>query len=178
MDNGMRLIVLTRIVLISFLFSSPAWASTVTAEFVGMDYFAEVHGYLDGDYFLNAYAGEMILDVDGVEHGAWCVDLDHILQYGPYEAELVTSPVDDVSCQLAYLSDTYYPVADDLSSAAFQVAQWKVMSQPAWLTVTEADIEAEAEALVAEAAGKCPLTCQDAAEVTVVAEAYNGPTPW
>lgn len=170
----MRPIVLIQVILLAVLFSGSALANTVTAEFTGSYYYDDVHGYLDGDYWLHAYAGELVLDIDGVEHGAWCVDLDHMIQYGPYQAELVTSPVDDVSCLMAYLYDTYYPVTDDLSSAAFQVALWKTMSLPSVFTVSEADIEAEANALIAEAAGKCPLTCQGTAEVAVVAEANNG----
>ncbi len=170
----MRRIAAIQVVLLAVLSSGAARANTVTAEFTGSYHYDEVHGYMDGTYWLHAYAGELNLDLDGVEHGAWCVDLDHMIQYGVYEAELVTSPVDDVSCLLAYLADTYYPVTDDLSSAAFQVALWKVMSLPSTFTVSEADIEAEASALLAEATGKCPLTCQGAAEISVDAEAANG----
>ncbi len=171
----MHRVMSTRIALVvALMVGGGASANPVAAEFTGSDLYVEIDGYLDGNYYMNAYAGELTLDVDGVEHGAWCVDLDHLIQYGPYEAELVASPVDDVSCQMAYMYDTYYPVGDDLASAAFQVALWKRMSEPSVFTVSQSDVEAEAALLLAEGAGKCPMTCQDTAEIAIVGQAANG----
>ncbi len=133
--------------------------ATTTVTYQGMSTQQFVSIYRDG-YLHNTYAGEMSLDILGVDYPAYCVDLDHYIYNNlSYQADLIPAPAESPWCEISYIV-THHQATDDVSGAAIQVALWKLVYGPDNLYVTQSAVEAEAEALIAEASGACPLLCQ------------------
>jgi hypothetical protein len=108
---------------------------------------------------LRVRAGRMHIEIDGESTAAYCVDMYNTIGGGyTYEAELIPAPTETPWCEIGWMLSNF-EVDSDFAGAVQQVAIWKAL-EPA-MSVDNADVDAAAEALLADAAGTCPLTCQD-----------------
>ncbi len=153
-------------------FGGVAIAGSVYVRYTGITYKQTVSVYRDGAYDTRVYAGQMNLTLDGAATNAFCIDLDHNVG-SAYWADL-EEVRGEPWCELAWIIDNY-PVTDNTSSAIKQVAIWKAYyAADETITVTDSvsgvDINAEADALVAEA--QCDVTnCTD--PVTTDVDVYG-----
>lgn len=162
----------------------PASAETVSAQYNGINTSGTAHIYRDGGYFGNFYAAEMSLSLDGVVHDAYCIDLDHSIAAGQsYTATLELLPNESPYCEMAYILANYDAGGSNYWGSVIQVAMWKLVYDPdPWdgddspLYVGEADIEAGADALIAEAEGQCVMSCTGDPELTVDLTGGSGGT--
>ena len=138
--------------------AGPAVAETVWAQYKGVQYNQTVHVYRDGAYYKHVYASPMNLNLDGSMETAFCVDLEHTMGGGLYQAEIIPAPRTANWCQMAFITENYQ-VYNKFTAAVLQVAVWKLTYPEIDITVSEASIEAAANDLLAESFGTCPLTC-------------------
>lgn len=145
-------------------FGGVAIAGSVYVRYTGITYKQTVRIYRDGAYDGTFYAGQMNLTLDGAATNAFCIDLDHTVG-SAYWADLVEVPNEAPWCQLAWILDNY-EVTSNTTSAVKQVAVWKTYYAAEGETITVSDsvsgvdINAEADALIAEA--QCDVTnCTD-----------------
>ncbi len=128
--------------------------------------------YRNGTFYVSAPAGEFNISIDGLPASAYCVDLDHRVATS-FQAEMYAAPTESPWCEIAYLSQ-HYDAVDNFWGAAIQLAIWKLVDSglpgtPNFdaVTVSQAAVEAQADELVAEALGQCPLTCESEAQLTI-----------
>ncbi len=148
----------------------------VEVQYTGVNTHGTVHIYRDGGYFGHYYAAELGLSVDGVATFGYCVDLDHTIHAGQsWDAELWLTPKESPWCEASYILSNYEAV-DNATGSAIQVAMWKLVYGEGNLYVSEASVEAAADALLAEAAGQCYLGCDGtvAFEYTALAGVEGG----
>lgn len=145
------------LVLAGLFLSSSALADPVTVTFNGVTSGTSLTVYRPGASALATSAGTMAVSIEGDEYDAYCVDLDHFISAGAsYSAELVPMEAEDPWCAAGWIL-AYAEPDDATSAAAVQVALWKLLYPG--LTVSSSAVDAEADALVAESDGTCPLTC-------------------
>ena len=137
-----------------------ASAQTTTVTYQGMNTTGTVHIYRDGSYFGHYYAGEMRMLIEGAQEAGYCVDLDNSINQGQtYEAYLVPLEAEYPWCEIMYILSNY-DATDNFWGSVIQVALWKLVYGPDNVYVSESNVEAAADALLLEAAGKCWLNCE------------------
>jgi len=153
-------------------FAPVAGAQVVNVNYLGIPQGQSVHTYRDGVFHWHVLAGEMQLTIDGIANPAYCVDLDHFVA-SQYLATLEVVPTTEQWCEIAWILENFEAV-DSYWSAAIQVAVWKLVEQPVWLTVSETGIEDAANWILDEAEGKCPITCLEPVELDISGEVDGG----
>jgi hypothetical protein len=141
----------------------------VTMIYKGITFKQTVRVYRDNQSW-NVYAGQMNVTIDGEWNNAFCIDLDNsIYANQAYAATIVEAPLTTEVCKMAYILQQYEAV-DNLTSAALQVAIWKLTypNQSVW--VNNPAVEALANDWIVEADGKCPLACNEEVELAIAIE--------
>jgi hypothetical protein len=139
----------------------------VRVKYTGIDSTSYlVYIYRTGASTVHAYASQMNVTLDGSPYKAFCVDLDHTISTDfTYNAELV--PVTGAPwCEIGYVL-TNYSATTALLGAQIQTALWKLTYPDSNLWVDNAAVENGANAIVAEADGTCPLSCETAPVVDI-----------
>lgn len=150
---------------LSILISGTALADTVTVTFNGVTTGTPLTVYRPSGGAISTSAGTMSISLGGDDYDAYCVDLNHTIYTGlTYTAELVAMEAEEPWCSIAWIV-SYADSSDATSAAEVQVALWKLL-EPG-LTVSNAAVDAGADALVAEASGACPLSCASEASFEV-----------
>ena len=153
---------------------SLALADTVTVTFEGM-ISKEVVTLHRGDDSMIAWAGPMDLDIDGEAYVGYCVDLDNGIGIGDvFEAYQLPAGTAEQWCEVSYIFGNY-EASDSTRGAAIQIAVWKTLYPDEVIYVDDATIDGLADSIVEDAAGQCPLSCDDDASVELtLVEASDG----
>ena len=94
-------------------------------EFLGMGLNKNVHYRHDGNH--DALAGELLIEFDGAQHTAYCVDIDHSLK-NQWSSDFEPVSFINGGTQVAYLYDMFASsVSTNVEAAGLQVAIWEVV---------------------------------------------------
>ena len=152
--------------------SSAASAEVVSAAFTDFSPYAWLPITVDGVDVGYKPAGVTHVLVGGQPQVSFCLELDKPVLFDgtPFLAELSTPPAASPWCEMGWLLATHAPL-DSTSASVLQLAVWKLAHAerlpPEVVASADAAVELAALELLAEAAGRCLMTCAPDTHVTV-----------
>lgn len=105
---------------------SASTANATLIDYNGMGFKSSINYKLDGDP-KSVKAGQLLIDFDGKDEIAYCVDLRHTIK-SEWQATFVNVDFINGGKAAAFLFDTFAAAVDsNLKAAALQVAIWEVV---------------------------------------------------
>lgn len=149
------------IVICIFIIStmSFAFAEEATVTIDGLNTYGRINMFEDGQFLGQFMASEFKMYIDGEFTYGYCAEF--AVEIGPhidYSGDVYSTEPMSPWCELSYILGNYQAV-DDFSGSVLQLAVWKLVHSDRNLTTDNVDVENEANALLEEAEGICPLSC-------------------